>query len=452
VTNLESEELPEFHVLQAGVDVVTHPLDMLNRLRPPASVDEIPRKVCGSSLAELMLLVTCHRVELYAATVDLSQAQSELHTIFEAMHDGSVALCPKPIFRRNAEAARHLIRVAAGLDSARLGEHEVLGQVRRMHADGMANTMVGPVLERLYAQSMNAARNIRNELGVTYQNPSLTATAVKWIQSGLTDPQRRSAVVVGAGEAAAQVVRHLVAMGIGRLTVANRTLAHAQRLANEFGSDASPLEQLPDLAAEADVIVCAVSARFPILLLDHLRHTKGDRIVIDLGVPRNTDTAIDALANVQVLDMEKLTAIELINCDAQRKEFTTRVSAQVNIEADKFVDWCRTRSITPMLVDLRAHFESTIQREAMQSLGEIAHHSTGDVERFASRLSDKLLHNFYLGLKEIAIQHSPHHARRITRALVLRDDANTVVRDGDSYESRLAERGIAVRTKQRADC
>jgi glutamyl-tRNA reductase len=451
VTNLESDELTEFHVLQAGVDVATHPLEMLNRLRPASSVNDIPRNIRRSSLDELMLLVTCHRVELYAATVDLKQAQSELRTIFEAMNHGSTIEFPAPVFRRDAEAAGHLIRVAAGLESARLGEYEVLGQVRRMHADGKASMTVGPVLERLYAHTMNVARSIRNELGITYQKRSLTDTAVSWIAQRLTEPQCCSALVVGAGQAATQVVAHLAAMGVGRLSIVNRTATHAQRLASEFGCKAAPLAQLPDLATEANVIVSAVSSSSPVLLLDHLKRSNGDKVVIDLGVPRNTDHCIDALPNVQVLDMQKLTAIELFNCDAQRKDFTTRVGAQIDTEAAKFVEWCRTRSITPMLVHLRAYFETTIQREAMRSLGETAHYSADDVERFASRVSDKLLHNFYLGLKEIAVQHSPHHAHRITQALVLRDDT-IAARDARPRENRWADKGVGVRTGQRAEC
>lgn len=451
MTNLESDELTEFHVLQAGVDVASHPLEMLNKLRPVPSVDDIPRNICRSSLDELMLLVTCHRVELYAATVDLGQAQRELRTIFEAMNDGSTTGLPEPVFRRDAEAAGHLIRVAAGLESARLGEYEVLGQVRRMHADGKASTTVGPVLERLYAHTMNVARSIRNELGITYQKRSLTDTAVNWIGQRLTEPQRCSALVVGAGQAATQIVAHFAAFGVGRLNVVNRTATHAQRLASEFGCTAAPLAQLADLAAEANVIVSAVSSSSPVLLRDHLERSNGDKVVIDLGVPRNTDHRIDTLPNVEVLDMEKLTAIELFNCDAQRKDFSTRVGAQIDTEAAKFVEWCRARSITPMLVHLRAHFESTIQREAMRSLGDTAHYSADDVERFAARVSDKLLHNFYLGLKEIAIQHSPHHAHRITQALVLRDDT-IAAHAGRSRENSSASTGIGVRTGQRAQC
>jgi glutamyl-tRNA reductase len=410
----------ETHVCQVGIDFDTSSQEAIGLFQPRSDGwGDTFDKLTDSGVSELAMIATCHRVELYAATVDPPRAVRALTEKLDAMRPEQERGELTPAVRTDADAVRHLIQVGAGLKSARLGEYEILGQVRRAHNAAREANTAGPILDRMFQQGINAAREIRNALGISNQKRSLTDTAMEWLRD--IAPENPVAVVVGAGETAREMTEKLAALGVGELTVLNRTVERAHRIAAQFGGKGGPLEMLPSAARGADIVVCAMSGDGPVLRVDHLAEARDgrERLVVDLGVPRNTEEDIGHLPWVRLLDMRAMLDLA-IGEDGQRQEWASEAAGQLDTEAEKFAEWCRARSISPVLRELRDHYEGTIRTEAERALDH-AGVPEDDISQFASRLSGKLLHTFYAGLKEIAVQNSPERADEITRQLVLRE-------------------------------
>jgi glutamyl-tRNA reductase len=412
----------ETQVCQVGIDFDTSSQEAIGLFRPHSDGwgDTLTR-LADSGVSELAMLATCHRVELYAATDDLMHAARALTEKLDAMRPEQERGDLSPAVRTNADAVRHLIQVGAGLKSARLGEYEILGQVRRAHNAAREANTAGPILDRMFQQGISAAREIRNALGISNQKRSLTDTAMEWLRDTAPSPGDCAAVVVGAGETAREMTEKLAALGVGELTVLNRTVARAEQIAAQFGGRGGPLSMLPSAARDADIVVCAMSGDGPVLHVDQLAEAEDgrERLVIDLGVPRNTEERIGQQPWVRLLDMRAMLDLA-IGEDGQRQEWASEAAGQLDAEAEKFAEWCRARSISPVLRQLRDHYEGTIKNEAERTLDH-AGVPEDDISQFASRLSGKLLHTFYAGLKEIAIQNSPERASEITHQLVLRE-------------------------------
>ncbi|WP_433260657.1 glutamyl-tRNA reductase [Actinosynnema sp. CS-041913] len=406
---------------QVGIDFDTSSQEAIGLFRPRSDGggDALAR-LADSGVSELAMVATCHRVELYAAAVDPRRAVRALTEQLNAMRSERERDELSPAVRLDAAAMHHLIQVAAGLKSARLGEYEILGQVRRAHHAAREADTAGPILDRMFQQAISAAREIRNALGISHQKRSLTDTAMGWLRAAAPPPRDCAAVVVGAGETAREMAEKLAGMGVGELTVLNRTVDRAERMAARVGGRGGPLTRLPAAARDADIVVCAMSGDGPVLHLDHLAAADDrERLVVDLGVPRNTEQSIGSLPNVRLLDMRAMLDLA-IGEDGQHQEWADQAADRLDAEAEKFAEWCRTRSISPVFQELRHHYEDTIKTEAERALDH-AGLPEDDINQFASRLSGKLLHTFYAGLKEIAVENSPQVAHEITRQLVLRE-------------------------------
>jgi glutamyl-tRNA reductase len=425
-----SDRLTETHVCHVGIDFNTNSQEVIGLLRPPRDVSGLPiDRLTEEGVSEVVLLATCHRLELYAATQDPARAERALAQELDAMRPEREQIDLTPVVRLDAEAMRHLISIAAGLESARLGEYEILGQVRRAYRGARAAGTTGPFLDRMFQHAISAGMEIRSKLGISHQKRSLTDTAIDWIRSGVPETGDLVAVVVGAGETASAMAEQLMELGIGKLTVLNRTPDRAARIASRLGGEGGPLDRLPATVREADIVVCAMSGTQPVLRADHLTGWGSgaddrQKLVVDLGVPRNTEDTIVNMPRVRVLDMFGILDLALGE-DSQRLDWAANAEELLNDETQKFLEWRRLHSISPALKELRDHYEDVITVEAEHTLNADGQDSNDlpqeEIAQFAARLSGRLLHSFYTGLKEVAVHDSPQRAHEITRQLVLRD-------------------------------
>src|SRR5919106_1190589 len=161
------------------------------------------------------------------------------------------------VLRQDRDAVRHLIAVSAGLESALLGEHEVLGQVRRAHGRAVEAGTSGEALSELFGHALRHGRRIRRALGISKLRRSLTDLAADWVAAHVGNLEERSAVVVGAGETASQMAARLRAAGFGRLTIVNRSFERSRELAEAVGASTEAFGRLPAAVREADVLVLA---------------------------------------------------------------------------------------------------------------------------------------------------------------------------------------------------
>jgi glutamyl-tRNA reductase len=315
--------------VEVGTDFQASSLEVLSRARV-ANAPVFLERIRTGRIKEIALLSTCNRFELYAVTEDpehtLIALEREVRRLLGA--DGEVEL----VIRRDEEAVAHLVAVSAGLESALLGEHEILGQVRRAHVTAAEAGTAGRALDHLFEHALRHGRRIRRALGIAGLRRSLTELAADWIAEHVSEPDRRSAVVVGAGETASQMAQHLRDLGMGELTIVNRSLARSSELADAVGGRPESFERLPGLLAASDLIILATSAPEPLLSeADVHRALRGrDRklVVVDLGLSANAEPGVSRHPSVATLTLSQVIALAVAD---SRRERTQAAQAQTLI-------------------------------------------------------------------------------------------------------------------------
>lgn len=331
-------------IVEVGTDFQVSSLEVLSRAR----ITDIPaylERIRDGGIAEIALLSTCNRFELYAATNDpedtLATLQAEVHGLLGGNGDFEM------VVRRDGDAVAHLVAVAAGLESALLGEHEILGQVRRARATADRAGTFGMTLERLFDHALHHGRRIRRALGLSHVRRSLTELAADWVAIRLIEPERRVAVVVGAGETASQMARHLRALGIGSLTIVNRSLARSRELAEAVEGRIERLDRLPSLLRDTDLVVLATAAPEPLLTETAVRGALEGReealLVVDLGLSPNAEPGIAGHASVKTLTLSDVVALAV--AESQVTEMDA-VDAETLVQ-DSVADFTRARARRP---------------------------------------------------------------------------------------------------------
>jgi glutamyl-tRNA reductase len=369
----------------------------LDRDRAAALAEEL-----SAGGREAVCLSTCNRTELYLAAADVDAAeQAAVAALAQLEPDVEPALYR---LRDNA-AARHLFRVAAGLDSLVPGEGEILGQVRAAHDAGTT----GVLLDRVFRQALHAGRKVRAQTAIGDTPASVSSAAGALAEQVFGDLAGRSILLVGAGKISEQAARSLLGRRATISFVANRTLDHAADLAERFGAEPLPLEQLEEQLASADVVVSSTSA--PGYVLDAptveraLRERRGRQLLlIDLAVPRDLDPAIHDLDGCYLYDIDDLQAIVNETLAGRRSE-TERAEAIVAAESEKFHEWQASLEVVPAIASLRARAEEIREAELRKAeglLGRLDESQRSAVEAITAQIVNKLLHLPTVRMKQAA--------------------------------------------------
>jgi glutamyl-tRNA reductase len=312
----------ENEIVEVGTDFQASSLDVLGRARVSDDwLSALLARLAPVGVGELVLLSTCNRFEIYAVTDAPEEAIAALEAEIGAIladEEGDVDL----LVRRGDEAVYHLVAVAAGLESALLGEHEILGQVRRAYASAAEAGAAGRVLGRLFKHAVRHGHRIRRGLGISGLRRSLTDVAAALIASKLAEPERRAAALVGAGETAAQMARHLRTLRIGTLTVLNRSPSPSRELARAVNGRAESLDRLATLLPEIDLLVLATAAPGPLLEESVVRRAlqgrRGYVLVVDLGLSPNAESAVARHPLVTTLTLSDVVALAVAESKRER--------------------------------------------------------------------------------------------------------------------------------------
>jgi glutamyl-tRNA reductase len=310
-----------------GATHQTAPLAVREKLSLSAeSADALRAELARiEGLREFALLNTCNRIEFYGVAGDEAagarvQAAFCAHQQFEPDEFAQFRLS-----LRGFEAVRHLLEVAAGLDSQMLGETEIFGQVKEAYAAAQAQGQAGPVLNRVFQKAFQAAKHVRSHTAITSGHVSIANVAVDLAQSifGVLDETR--ILLLGAGEIGEKTSRAFQSRGAGSLTVASRRLERAMELATALGASAMPFEQRETRLGEYDVVVCATSAPGTVIGRDAVTaaiHRRPARplFFIDLALPRDVEAATASLQNVFLYNLDDLAKIADENRAARTAE------------------------------------------------------------------------------------------------------------------------------------
>jgi glutamyl-tRNA reductase len=355
--------------LVLGVSHHTAPIDLRERLAFAAGdlADALGALVRDPALGEVVLLSTCNRTEVYATCQSLEAGHDAMAGFLAAAR----AVAPDDLkahvyTRAEADAARHLFRVAAGLDSLVVGEPQILGQVKQAYTSATEQHATGALLNRLFHTAFTAGKRVRSETELAEGAVSISYAALSLARKICGDLRQASVLVVGAGEMAELTARHFAAQQPRRVTVCGRTQAHAEALAREVGGTVVPWSELDAALAQADIVVTATGATTPIIDRARIqalrRQRRGPLFLIDIALPRDVDPAVAEADDVFLYNIDDLQSI-VNESLARRTSETTRAEAIVNQEVERFMAWARSRTAMPTVVALRQRFEAIRRAE-----------------------------------------------------------------------------------------
>ncbi|MBM3469462.1 MAG: glutamyl-tRNA reductase [Armatimonadetes bacterium] len=399
-----------------GLSHKTAPIEIRERMAfAEADLPSVLGTLRGrGGIRECMLLSTCNRTEVYLITPGAPRMTDVAELLADARGVPPEAFAPSLYQHCGMPAARHVMRVASGLDSMVLGEQQILGQVKRAFDLARLSRSTGPVLNRLMALSITTGRRVRRETGVSRSAPSVPRAALSLAKRTLGSLNGRAALVVGAGEAAGLVVKLLVASGARVVAVANRTVESARGLAALAGAEAVPLEAIVAAGRGVDLMVVCVGASAPLV---SPAMVGGDRdrplLVLDLGIPRGVDATVAALPGVALHVLDQL-PVEPASGGAPPEELA-RAEEIVEAALAGFEEWMASRMAAPMIAALHDRADRVVEgelaraRARLQGLDETQYAAVRAVARAVAR---KLLQAPIVRLRRSA-------ARQDARALEL---------------------------------
>jgi glutamyl-tRNA reductase len=398
-------------VLLVGMSHRTAPLELRERLAVADPAPALRKLVAGEEIDEAVLLSTCNRVEVVATTRHADAARLRLRSFFrrELAERDLGAEVERCLYEHlDGDAMRHVLRVACSLDSMVLGEPQILGQTKEAYGRAAECGAAGPVLARLFQQAFATAKRVRAETRLAERPVSLARVAVDLARRIFEDLGQKRGLLVGAGEMIDAAAEALRGAGLAQLAVANRTPERAAELAARCGATAHGLDELPRLLAGADLVLSCLAARepwlTPALVEPALRPRRGlPLFVIDLGVPRNADPAIDRIDDVYLYDVDDLGSVAEENARARQQE-RARAEAIVEEQKQRFDGWLAALRAVPTIRHLRERAEAIRAAEFERVAGRLAL-SDADREAVAyltRAIVNKLLHEPVTQLRRAA--------------------------------------------------
>lgn len=390
----------------AGISHATAPVAVRERLAVPA--DRLGATLVGlvERYGAAVLLSTCNRTELYLSAPGAPEPEAAMRAALLAVAPAGADVPESAIYvYTGAAAARHLLGVASGLDSMLLGEDQILGQVREALGAASAAGATDRLLSRLFHLAIATGRRVRTETAVGRHARSVSAAAVDALRARLGDLGEKTVLVVGAGAAGKLSAVNLRGAGAGRLLIASRTGAHAEKLAAELGSEAWALAALEYALRECDAAICASSAPEPPvtrLLLRAVQAARGERplLLVDIAVPR--DVAPDAVTvpGVTLLDIDALGGDGNDAAAIGALEAAERI---VSEETARLEAWWETLRVVPTITALRGRAERIRRAELARTLNrmpELSERERERVEALTAAIVNKLLHEPIQRLKQ----------------------------------------------------
>ena len=383
-------------------------MDVRERIAVPTA--ELPLRLADlrAGLPEIAVLSTCNRTEIYAAGPSLSVLDARLAEAWaHLLADRSTVDVAEGLYRyAGVDAARHLMRVAAGLDAAALGETQVLGQVRSAYQAAQAAGTAGKTLHALFRAALAAGKRVHRETALSKSAVSHGSAAVELARKIFGDLNGRTALVVGAGETAALAAAHLHSAGVGDLVVTSRTLERAEALAARCGGRAVPLRDLGEALGRADIIVSATSADGYIFTAERVRAARAGAplLLVDMAVPRDIDPAAGKLPGVFLYNIDDLRDVVAANLKARARE-AQRAERVVAEEAAAFGEWLMSLEVIPAIRALHDKVEAIRLRELRETLARLPELQPKErqvIEAMSAAIAGKILSEPTLRLKEMA--------------------------------------------------
>jgi glutamyl-tRNA reductase len=391
-----------------GLNHQTAPLAIRERVvfhveRLREALAEVKRSLAD----EAAILSTCNRTELYVSGEQAGERAPHLVQWLAQYHRLSPdELQPYLYTFPSDQAVRHAFRVASGLDSMVLGEPQILGQMKEAARAAESAGTLGSVLNRLFQRSFAVAKEVRATTRIGAESVSMAAASVKLAARIFPSLKDQSVLFIGAGEMIELVATHFAAQAPARLTIANRTLERAERLASRFNASAIELRALADQLHEYDIVVSCTASSLPILgkgLLERALRARRRRpiFMVDLAVPRDIEPEVAELDDVFLYTVDDLASIVSANLDSRRSA-VEQAEAIIDTQVGQFMHWMRLREGVPLIRALREQADAARREELERALKALqrGEDPATVLESLSRTLTNKLLHGPTQALSE----------------------------------------------------
>lgn len=366
--------------------------------------------------AELVVLSTCNRVELYTARAVHGHPRSEEMVEFLAQQQGVEAesLRSHLYEKTDREVVDHLFRVAASLNSMVLGETQILGQVRQAYEAAQAAGGVGAVLNPLFQRAVGVGKAVMTQTAIGEGRLSVASVAVDYARRIFERFDDKAVLAIGAGKMGVLVLQHLAGLSPRRLEVCSRDLAKAQRVAERFGGSGIPFDEVEAALVRADIVVTSTGATQPIITrrqFEAIRRARRYRriFIIDIAMPRDVEAEVGGLDQVYLYNLDDLQQAVAGTQDS-RRQAVSEAEQVVSSAVEEFIAWNRSRELGPMIERLYQRSHRIAQEEVARTLGKRPDATPADraqLEELARRIVNKLLHHPVQQLRQGDSLHLP---------------------------------------------
>ncbi len=387
------------NLLVVGMNHRTAPIEVREQVAFSHSEvrDILSRTRSEETLGEVLVLSTCNRTEFYGLSNDNGAAEMYIRNLIAQQKQVDLAAHPGYAYTlSDVESARHLIRVATGLDSMLLGEPQILGQVKQAHQLSVESGTCGLVLNRLLHAAVIAGKRVRTETRLGGGATSVASAASELAGKIFRDLSTRSVLLIGAGEMGELTARHMLERGASDLTIANRTFNKALELSRELDGKALPLDRVEEALVSADIVISSTGATEPIIgeaLMRAIVSKRSGRpiYIIDIAVPRDFDPRIERLDGVFLHNLDAMNLLVEKGLEERRGEIP-KAEMIVEEELEAFLSWRDSLAATPTIKQLREKLEVIRRQEVARHRSRFCDADQDQLDRLTEGLMKKIIH------------------------------------------------------------
>ncbi|HFD38435.1 MAG TPA: glutamyl-tRNA reductase [Anaerolineae bacterium] len=386
-------------ILAFGINHKTAPVEIREKVSFPADgLSDALKQLTGHEVVnEAAILSTCNRTEIVCSVEE--DQRDVLVDWFQRYHQlDRKDLEPYIYFHPDQFAVRHLLRVAAGLDSLILGEPQILGQMKQAYMAALEAGTVGSLLGRLFQHTFSVAKQVRTDTAIGSSPVSVAFAAVSLAKQIFSGLDKHSALLIGAGETVELAARHLHENGLGKMIIANRTVEKAHALAQEFGGYAIALSEIPTHLAEADIVISSTASQLPILgkgAVERALKVRRHRpiLMVDIAVPRDIEPEAGDLDDVYLYTVDDLQEI-IQEGLRSRQEAAHQAEEIIDNQVTHFMGWLQSLDAVATIRAYRDKAEALRDQEVAKARRLLARGTHPEEVCFllARALTNKLIH------------------------------------------------------------
>ena len=390
-------------VILVGLNYRTAPVEIREKIAFPEEdlKDSLKALTCLSSITEGLILSTCNRVEIYAATDTPESGVEEIKGFLSVQHGLPLSSFERTLYvLKGEELVRHCFRVASSLDSMVVGEPQILGQIKEAYRIAHATKATGTLLNKLLPSAFSVAKRVRTETSIGNRAVSVSFIAVELAKRIFEHLEGREVLIIGAGDMCELAAQHLVREGVNKILVSNRTWERAVALADGFKGEAIPFSDLGRALLRVDIVVTSTDApNFVVnrdMVVDILKQRKNHPLFfIDIAVPRDVDPQVNSIDNVYLYDIDDLQEVAAANIKGRQQE-ALRAEGIVAAAVAQFCRWYQSLEVIPTIIALKEKMERIRKKEVdkmLVSFPDLSARERQAMEDLSKTIVNKILHN-----------------------------------------------------------